>query len=90
MELKQAFGQALRKTRSARGLTQEDFADVSSRTYMSTLERGIKSPTLDKLVEIAARMDVHPLSLLAEVFLLVDEEADIEIIFSRIRRDLNR
>ncbi|WP_087500908.1 helix-turn-helix domain-containing protein [Pseudomonas sp. SID14000] len=90
MELKQAFGQALRKTRAARGLTQEDFADVSSRTYMSTLERGIKSPTLDKLVEIAAKMDVHPLSLLTEVFLLVDEEADIEVIFSKIKRDLGR
>ena len=88
MELKQAFGQALRKTRAVRGLTQEDFADVSSRTYMSTLERGIKSPTRDKLVEIAARMEVHPLSLLTEAFLLVDEEDDIEEIFSRVKRDL--
>lgn len=90
MELKQAFGQALRKTRAARGLTQEAFADVSSRTYMSTLERGIKSPTLDKLVEIAAKMDVHPLSLLTEAFLIVDDGTDIEMIFSKIRSDLDR
>ncbi|MCS4065482.1 helix-turn-helix domain-containing protein [Pseudomonas putida] len=90
MELKQAFGQALRRTRAARGLTQEAFADVSSRTYMSTLERGIKSPTLDKLVEIAARMDVHPLSLLTEAFRLAEGEDDIEMIFSRIRSDLDR
>lgn len=90
MELKQAFGQALRKIRAMRGLTQEDFADVSSRTYMSTLERGIKSPTLDKLVEIAAKMDVHPLSLLTEAFLLVNEEDDIEVIFSKVKRDLDR
>ncbi|WP_342622135.1 helix-turn-helix transcriptional regulator [Pseudomonas alkylphenolica] len=89
MDLKQALAQALRKTRTSRGLTQEDFGDVSSRTYVSTLERGLKSPTLEKLVELAARMDVHPLSLLAEVFLLTDDEADIEVLFARIRQDLD-
>ncbi len=49
MELKQAFGQALKQLRMSQGLTQEDFSDVSSRTYLSTLERGLKSPTIDKL-----------------------------------------
>lgn len=88
MELKQAIAQALRKMRSSRGLTQEAFSDVSSRTYLSTLERGLKSPTLEKLVELAARMGVHPLSLLAEVFLLVDEDTDIEALFTKVRNDL--
>jgi len=90
MELKTALAQALRKTRTSRGLTQEDFGDVSSRTYVSSLERGLKSPTLDKLVELATRMDVHPLSLLTEAFLLIDNESDIEMLFSRVRQDLNR
>lgn len=88
MELKQALAQALRQTRTSRGLTQEDFGDVSSRTYVSTLERGLKSPTLEKLVELSARMDVHPLSLLVEVFLLTDEETDMEVLFDKIRQDL--
>ena len=74
--------------RSSRGLTQEAFSDVSSRTYLSTLERGLKSPTLEKLVELATRMGVHPLSLLAEVFLLVDEDTDIEALFTKVRNDL--
>ena len=53
MELKQAFGAALKKLRSERKLSQEDFSDVSSRTYLSTLERGLKSPTIEKVDELA-------------------------------------
>ncbi|MFJ3448496.1 helix-turn-helix domain-containing protein [Pseudomonas sichuanensis] len=88
MELKQALAQALRKIRTSRGLTQEDLGDVSSRTYVSTLERGLKSPTLEKLVELSVRMDIHPLSLLTEIFLLTGEEPDLEALFTRVRRDL--
>ncbi|BBU43323.1 MULTISPECIES: helix-turn-helix domain-containing protein [Pseudomonas] len=88
MELKLAIGQTLRRVRTGRGLTQEDFSDVSSRTYISTLERGLKSPTLEKLVELASTMDVHPLSLLTEIFLLADNESDVEALFSKVRRDL--
>ncbi|RZI56391.1 MAG: XRE family transcriptional regulator, partial [Pseudomonas sp.] len=53
MELNIAFGQALRDIRKQRGLTQEDFSDVSSRTYLSTLERGLKRPTIDKVSQLA-------------------------------------
>ena len=44
-------------------MTQEDFGDVSSRTYVSSLERAEKSPTIDKVVELATAMKVHPLTL---------------------------
>lgn len=50
MEIRHAFAKALRKARKANGLTQEDFAEVSSRTYLGTLERGKKGPTLDKIL----------------------------------------
>ncbi len=43
---------------------------VSSRTYLSTLERGLKSPTLDKLDEIAGVMDVHPASLVLLAYVI--------------------
>ena len=49
MELKQAFGEALRRQRKAKGLTQEAFG----RTYLSELERGTKSPSLEKIDKIA-------------------------------------
>ena len=37
---------------------------MSSRTYMSTLERDLKSPTLHKLAELCEVMEIHPLTLL--------------------------
>lgn len=58
------FPEALRRLRRARGLSQEDFDVVSGRTYMSSLERGLKDPTLGKVEQLAAVMDVHPLTLL--------------------------
>lgn len=48
MDIKEVFVSALKHARHTHGLTQEDFSDVSSRTYVSTLERGLKNPTLDK------------------------------------------
>ncbi|MBS0502040.1 MAG: helix-turn-helix transcriptional regulator [Proteobacteria bacterium] len=64
MAAKHTLSEALKTIRKARGLSQEAFSDVSSRTYMSTLERDLKSPTLNKLAELCAVMEVHPLTLL--------------------------
>ncbi|WP_406807514.1 helix-turn-helix domain-containing protein [Burkholderia pseudomallei] len=47
------IGAALRMLRQAKGVSQEDFGIVSSRTYVSTVERGLKSPTLGKIGFIA-------------------------------------
>ena len=52
MEAKHSLATALKTVRKARGLSQEAFSDVSSRTYMSSLERDLKSPTLNKLAEL--------------------------------------
>ena len=59
-----SLAKALKTVRKARGLSQEAFSDVSSRTYMSSLERDLKSPTMHKLTELCEVMDVHPLTLL--------------------------
>lgn len=64
MDINLSFGKALKLIRKKRGLTQEDFSDVSSRTYMSTLERGMKSITLEKLEDIAGVLGVHPITIL--------------------------
>lgn len=62
------FGRALRHVRTARGLPQEEFDLVSSRTYISALERGLKSPTLPKVDSLAEVLGVHPLTLIALAF----------------------
>lgn len=63
MNLRQALALSIKAARKNRNLTQEDLGVVSSRTYVSTLERGLKSPTIDKLDEISRAMGVHPASV---------------------------
>lgn len=64
MAAKYSLATALKTVRKARGLSQEAFSDVSSRTYLSSLERDLKSPTLNKLAELCEVMEIHPLTLL--------------------------
>ena len=68
MGAKHTLSEALKTIRKARGLSQEAFSNVSSRTYMSSLERDLKSPTLSKLTELCEVMEVHPLTLLTRIF----------------------
>ena len=89
MELKTAFGRALKEIRSSRRVTQEDFSQVSSRTYLSTLERGLKSPTIDKVEGLASVLGVHPLTLIARSYLLMNEDVLLEDLLTRIREDLS-
>lgn len=67
-DLQKAVGRNLRAYRRARGLSQEDFADVVGvhRTYMGGLERGERNLTLRSLERIAEVLAVDPVSLLAE------------------------
>lgn len=88
MELKAAFGLALRQFRKAKGLTQEEFSQMSSRTYLSALERGLKSPTLDKIDELSRMMGVHPVSLVAGSYLKLEGSLTTDQLLGLIREDL--
>lgn len=70
MELSTAFGLVLKRLRKQQGLTQEDFSSVSSRTYLSSLERRIKGPTIEKVEQLASVLDVHPATILAAAYLI--------------------
>ncbi|MEE1919521.1 helix-turn-helix transcriptional regulator [Pseudomonas asiatica] len=88
MELSIAFGLALKKVRNSRNLTQEDFSTVSSRTYLSSLERGLKSPTLEKINQLAGTLDVHPLTILVATYVARDANLDVEGLFQTIKDEL--
>lgn len=88
MDIRHAFGTALQRCRKAHGLSQEDFSEISSRTYLSSLERGLKSPTLAKIEELANVLDVHPLTLLAECYRLRDDQADVDALLERVRAEI--
>ena len=82
-----SLAKALKTVRKARGLSQEAFSDVSSRTYMSTLERDLKSPTLHKLTELCEVMDVHPLTLLTLAF-AGDSTRKADELMAQVRQEL--
>lgn len=65
MSLKTAFASVLKATRAARGLSQKNLAEVSSRTYISKLERAQCSPTLEMLTALSAPLNLSPLTLIA-------------------------
>ncbi|CUJ73669.1 MULTISPECIES: helix-turn-helix domain-containing protein [Pseudomonadota] len=87
MAAKYSLAKALKTVRKARGLSQEAFSDVSSRTYMSTLERDLKSPTLHKLTELCEVMDVHPLTLLTLAF-AGDSTRKADELMAQVRQEL--
>lgn len=90
MNIKEAFGSALKKARNARGLTQEGFSDVSSRTYLSTLERGLKSPTIEKVDVLAKTLGIHPLTLLALTYLIDRNEPEPNKLLSQVQVELSQ
>lgn len=87
-DMREAFAQALRQLRKARGLTQEDFSLVSSRTHLSSLERGQKSPTLDKVHALARILDTHPLTLLAVAYSNLETNGDPGPLMAQILSEL--
>ena len=56
------FGRSLRILREAKGWSQEELADQCGihRTYVSQLERGLKSPTLRLLWAICDSLSIKP------------------------------
>ncbi|MBA6418121.1 helix-turn-helix domain-containing protein [Pseudomonas sp. 5Ae-yellow] len=88
MAAEYSLARALKAVRKARGLSQEAFSDVSSRTYMSTLERDLKSPTLSKLAELCEVMEVHPLTLLTLAYTENDQHKTSQLL-DRVQRELD-
>ena len=68
MTLTCTFSIALRHTRQRAGISQEELAELAEldRTYISQLERGLKSPTLTTLEKLASCLDIEAQQLLQE------------------------
>lgn len=94
MEVREAFGKALRLVRLTRNLTQEDFSIVSSRTFVSMLERGATAPTIEKLEDLSSVLEVHPTTLLVLTYLikhgtLDDGNASLSLIADELKQILS-
>lgn len=90
MDTKQAFAKSLKELRLTKGVTQEGFSEVSSRTYISMIERGLRCPTLEKVDEFAGVLGVHPLALLCLTYMQAEGHQNLERLFGRVRADLDR
>jgi transcriptional regulator with XRE-family HTH domain len=66
MDMRKLVGKNVRRLRTSRGMTQEQFADRSgfSQQYISDLERGRRNPTVVTLFELAQALDATPIQLI--------------------------
>jgi transcriptional regulator with XRE-family HTH domain len=87
MKIVEELGSALKLVRIRKGQTQEDFGNVSSRTYMSVLENGRKSPSVKKIDELAHVMGVHPLTILTLAYMSL-EKKDFENLNALIAQEI--
>ena len=88
MKHQNKFGTAFRRVRLAKGLTQEDFAQQSGRTYISELERGLKQPTLQKIDDLVDALEVHPLTPLVLAYVNHHDLPSCDALLKLVRKEL--
>lgn len=69
MTLREAVGEHLRLCRRQAGMTQEELAEAAElhRTYISLLERGINTPSLECLFLLCQILKVEPGEFITQV-----------------------
>jgi transcriptional regulator with XRE-family HTH domain len=88
MDIKESFGLALQRARKLKEITQEDFSNISSRTYVSTLERGLCSPKVEKVDLLASTLGMHPLTLLSMAYLIKSGVGDPTALMDQVKREI--
>ncbi|MBK4998983.1 helix-turn-helix domain-containing protein [Pseudomonas sp. S31] len=87
MSLKTGFATVLKAMRVSRGLTHKHMAEASSRGYMSKLEQGRSSPTVDKLTVISEALGLSPLTLFT-LTLSLERGEPIDTLLQRLKADI--
>ena len=66
MEIREVLALNLRKFRQAKGLSQEELADLAEidRTYISAVERSVYAASIDVVDRLARGLGVEPADLL--------------------------
>ena len=89
MDIKESFGLALQRARKSKEITQEGFSNISSRTYVSTLERGLCSPTVEKVELLAGALGIHSLTLLSMAYLIKSGVSDPTALMDQINSEIH-
>jgi transcriptional regulator with XRE-family HTH domain len=76
MKIRDVFARNLRRSRNARGLSQEALAHEADmdRTYISSLERGVYSASIDTVAKLAKVLGIEPDELLKRSFVRLEEK----------------
>ncbi len=83
------FGEQLRQLRKAAGFTQEElaFRVGLDRTYISLLERGIKSPTLNTFFRLCKVLNQQPAEIIDRVYQrIIQGEQEAESVLEKNER----
>jgi transcriptional regulator with XRE-family HTH domain len=74
MDMEKAVGEELRACRRKKQISQEclGFDAAIHRTYVSLIERGVKSPTLNVLFRLCQALDVPPAKFVKNVQLRLE------------------
>jgi transcriptional regulator with XRE-family HTH domain len=72
-----AFGKSLKEIREGAKLSQEElgFQAGFDRTYISLIERGMRSPTIRSVVKLSEALGVRPSGIVQRMETLLDYEA---------------
>lgn len=75
--LETEIGHLLRKLREEKGWSQEELADRCNihRTYVSQLERGLKSPTIRLFWTICECLSIKPKDFLCDIEKVLERKA---------------
>jgi len=62
IDVRKEFGRKLRDIRKAKGLSQEDLAELAGlhRTYVGAVERGERNISLLNIIALAQALDISP------------------------------
>ncbi|WP_411960381.1 helix-turn-helix domain-containing protein [Pseudomonas mandelii] len=86
LELKRAIGTSVKAYRLKKNIPQESLGP--SQPYISNLEAGRGSASIDKIEQMADVLGIHPMSIIFAGYLTSNEGATKENLFERIRTEL--
>lgn len=85
--LKPALAAVVRTLRGSLELSQEELASAVSQTFLSRIENGQSSPTLDKFAELADALQLSPVALMA-LILSTSEKTPTSIVLANAAKEL--
>lgn len=82
------FGRALQELRAARGSTQEDLLNATSRRHLSRIEQRHQQPSISIVESLAENLQIHPLTLLTAAYCSIDDSEGLQRLLQTVQSDL--